>query len=79
VQEQNLRAKYVTVKIPRELATKLDLMISELGYSSRADVVNDAIRRFIDERLFLDAAVQKKDEALHLAGKSLLKAAILTH
>ena len=52
--------KYVTVKIPRELATKLDLMISRLGYSSRADVVSDAIRRFIDQRLLLDAAAQKK-------------------
>jgi len=74
-----LTAKYVTVKIPRELATKLDLVISELGYSGRADVVNDTIRRFIDERLFRDAAVQKKDEELHLAGKRLFTAAILTH
>ena len=74
-----MRANYVTVKIPRELAAKLDLMVSELGYRSRADIVNDAIRRFIDERLFLDAAVQKKDEELHLAGKRLLTAAILTH
>jgi len=55
-----LTEKYVTVKIPRELATKLDLMISRLGYSSRADVVSDAIRRFIDQRLLLDAAAQKK-------------------
>ena len=45
-----MRAKYATVKIPQELATKLDEFASEMGYRSRAEIVNDAIRRFIDER-----------------------------
>ncbi len=45
-----MRAEYRTVKIPSELAEKLDAYASELGYRSRAEIVNDAIRRFIDER-----------------------------
>jgi metal-responsive CopG/Arc/MetJ family transcriptional regulator len=45
-----MRAKYTTVKIPSELAAKLDAYTSELGYRSRAEIVNDAIRRFIEER-----------------------------
>lgn len=45
-----MRAKYATVKIPSELADKLDEFVSDLGYRSRAEIVNDAIRRFIDDR-----------------------------
>ncbi len=46
---------YVTVKIPAELAAKLDELEKELGYHSRAEIVNDAVRRFIDERRRLEA------------------------
>ncbi len=49
-----MRAKYATVKIPQELAMKLDEFVVDLGYRSRAEIVNDAIRRFIDERKRLD-------------------------
>ena len=49
-----LREKYATVKIPYELAEKLDKFSADLGYRSRAEVVNDALRRFIDERKRLD-------------------------
>jgi len=45
-----LRGRYATVKIPFELAAKLDVLVNELGYRSRAEVVNDAIRRFLDAR-----------------------------
>lgn len=45
-----MRAKYTTVKIPSELAARLDAYASDLGYRSRAEIVNDAIRRFIDEK-----------------------------
>jgi metal-responsive CopG/Arc/MetJ family transcriptional regulator len=45
-----MRSKYTTVKIPTELAAKLDNYAREMGYRSRAEIVNDAIRRFIDER-----------------------------
>ena len=48
--KKSLRARYTTVKIPTELAAKLDAFASDLGYRSRAEIVNDAIRRFIDER-----------------------------
>jgi len=45
-----MRSSYATVKIPSELASKLDERVSSMGYKSRAEFVNDAIRRFIDER-----------------------------
>ena len=45
-----MRKNYATVKIPAELAQKLDSMITDQGYHSRAEVVNDAIRRFIEAR-----------------------------
>ena len=41
------------MKIPHEFTAKLDIIIPELGYHSRAEVVNDAVRRFIDERALL--------------------------
>jgi metal-responsive CopG/Arc/MetJ family transcriptional regulator len=49
-----MRGRYATVKIPYELAAKLDVLVNELGYRSRAEVVNDAIRRFLDSRKQLD-------------------------
>ena len=52
-----MRKNYATVKIPSELAGKLDNLNSDHGYHSRAEVVNDAIRRFIDERRLLDEQV----------------------
>ena len=41
------REKYATVKIPAELAGKLDKCCKDWGYRSRAEMVDDAIRRFI--------------------------------
>jgi metal-responsive CopG/Arc/MetJ family transcriptional regulator len=49
-----MRGRYATVKIPFELAAKLDVLVNELGYRSRAEVVNDAIRRFLDARQKMD-------------------------
>jgi len=51
-----MRASYATVKIPQELAETLDEFVADLGYRSRAEIVNDAIRRFIDERKRLDSS-----------------------
>jgi len=45
-----LRKNYVTVKIPSELAEKLEDLVNHESYHSRAEIVNDAIRRFIEER-----------------------------
>jgi metal-responsive CopG/Arc/MetJ family transcriptional regulator len=42
-----LRKEYTTVKIPVELSEKLDKVARDLGYRSRAEIVNDAIRRFL--------------------------------
>lgn len=54
-----MRAKYATVKIPSELAEKLDGLATDMGYRSRAEIVNDAIRRFIDERVRLNKSSTK--------------------
>jgi len=56
-----MRSKYATVKIPEELATKLDEYAADLGYRSRAEIVNDAIRRFIDERKKLNNSSRVED------------------
>lgn len=45
-----MRKEYTTVKIPTELARRLDTVAKNLGYTSRAEIVNDAIRRFIELR-----------------------------
>ncbi len=45
-----MRRKYASVKIPSELCDELDKLEGALGYSSRAGVVNDAIRRFIESK-----------------------------
>jgi metal-responsive CopG/Arc/MetJ family transcriptional regulator len=45
-----MRKEYTTVKIPTDLAKKLDEVAKNLGYTSRAEIVNDAIRRFIELR-----------------------------
>jgi len=58
-----MRAKYATVKIPQELASRLDEFVSDMGYRSRAEIVNDAIRRFIDERKRLDNPVAVGESA----------------
>jgi len=48
-----LRAKYVNVSIHEDLAVKIDEFIekSGLGYRSRAEVVSDAVRRILGEKL----------------------------
>ena len=58
-----MRGRYATVKIPYELAVKLDVLVLDLSYRSRAEVVNDAIRRFIDARRQLDEKVELKQPA----------------
>jgi metal-responsive CopG/Arc/MetJ family transcriptional regulator len=42
-----MRKEYTTVKVPTELTKRLDSAVKNLGYSSRADLVSDAIRHFI--------------------------------
>jgi metal-responsive CopG/Arc/MetJ family transcriptional regulator len=43
-----MRKSYVTVKISNELAKKLDVIRKREVYHSRAEVVNDAIRRYVE-------------------------------
>lgn len=46
-----MRARYVNISIPEELAKKIDDFIkkSKMGYRSRAEVVIEALRRLIDK------------------------------
>ena len=59
-----MRANYATVKIPQELAEKLDEYVADLGYRSRAEIVNDAIRRFIDEKKRLNYPENEQKQSL---------------
>ena len=45
-----MRARYVNVSIPEELAKKIDAYIekSKLGYRSRAEVVTEAVRQLMN-------------------------------
>ena len=47
----NNNAGYVTLKIPKTLADEIDQIIGSgtLGYRSRAEMVNDAIRRRVEQ------------------------------
>ena len=37
--------KYACVKIPKNLAEEVDRLIGKLGFTSRAEIVKDALRR----------------------------------
>ena len=47
-----MRARYVNVSIPEELAAKVDdfMAKSKSGYRSRAEVVIEALRRLMDDK-----------------------------
>jgi metal-responsive CopG/Arc/MetJ family transcriptional regulator len=47
-----MRARYVNVSVPEEIAEKVDEYIkkSKLGYRSRAEVVIEALRRLFSEK-----------------------------
>ncbi|MDH2900424.1 MAG: ribbon-helix-helix domain-containing protein [archaeon] len=55
-----MRKEYTTVKIPTELAKRLDAVAKNLGYTSRAEIVNDAIRRFIEQRNIEELDLQRQ-------------------
>jgi len=40
---------YVTVRIPAELAKEVDTLIGRKGYTSRAEIVKEAIRNFLEK------------------------------
>lgn len=46
-----IKDDYVTVKVPKELAAEIDRILESgtLGYRSRAELVNEAIRQRIEE------------------------------
>lgn len=48
-----MRARYVNVSIHEDLAKKIDEFIkkSKKGYRSRAEVVSDAVRRLLDNKI----------------------------
>jgi len=40
---------YVTVKIPHNLASEVDKIVGKSGYTSRAEVVKQALRDFLQK------------------------------
>lgn len=59
---------YVTVKVPRALADEIDQIIEAgtLGYRSRAEMVNDAVRRRIEQLRFNNSI---RNSTLNKSGK----------
>jgi Arc/MetJ-type ribon-helix-helix transcriptional regulator len=57
---EKMRKEYATVKIPVELSEKLDVLAKDLGYRSRAEIVDDAIRRFLETKRFSGTAEPPK-------------------
>ena len=59
---------YVTLKVPKALADEIDQMIESrtLGYRSRAEMVNDAIRRRIEK---IQSSDSTKNDNLNKSGK----------
>ncbi|MEM1989386.1 MAG: ribbon-helix-helix domain-containing protein [Candidatus Bathyarchaeia archaeon] len=46
---RNKERIYVSISIPKSLAEEIDRLIGEYGYTSRAEIVKDAIRRYLNE------------------------------
>ena len=59
---------YVTLKVPKALADEIDQMIESrtLGYRSRAEMVNDAIRRRIEQ---IQSSNSTQNNNLNKSGK----------
>jgi metal-responsive CopG/Arc/MetJ family transcriptional regulator len=55
---------YSTVRIPKELIDQIDAFLKKqsLGYTSRAEVVKDAVRSFLEKKGFASEGVRNKDE-----------------
>lgn len=41
--------QYVTLKIPRNLIEKIDMLVGDYGFTSRAEFVKEAIRKLLRE------------------------------
>lgn len=40
-------SSYVQIKLPKNLIDEMDKLVGELGYTSRAEIAKDAIRRLL--------------------------------
>ena len=41
--------EYVTIRIPKNLAKEIDSLIGKFGFTSRAEVVKQAVRNFLEK------------------------------
>ena len=41
--------EYAVIKLPKDLADMIDLMIGRMGYKTRTEFVKDAVRRLLRE------------------------------
>lgn len=41
--------KYATVRIPKEIAVEIDKLIGTRGFTSRAEITKDAVRKLLDD------------------------------
>jgi len=42
-----LVSKYANIKIPRSLATEMDKLVGQFGFSTRAEIAREAIRKLL--------------------------------
>ena len=40
---------YVVIKIPKSLADKMDTLVGKFGFTSRAEIAKEAIRRLLTD------------------------------
>jgi metal-responsive CopG/Arc/MetJ family transcriptional regulator len=45
-----MATEWVTVKLPRDLVNHIDRFVGKRGWSSRTDVVSQAIRDFLEDQ-----------------------------
>ena len=48
--------EYVTIRIPKNLAKEIDGLIGKFGFTSRAEVVKQAVRNFLEKYEAKEAA-----------------------
>ena len=42
------KSDYVTIKLPAELVKEIDSLIGRFGFTSRGEIVKEAVRRLLD-------------------------------
>jgi len=47
--ESYMSNEYITVKLPKELVDQMDKLVGKFGFTSRAEIAKEAIRKLLKE------------------------------